>query len=105
MRFFFRCHGPFIIILLFVAICTAARASRLLSLPSTEQGRKYTGKVEATITGVLSQVGLPEGIEEEDAWNLMNLEDCGNADNKECSSRRMLTDAHLDYIYTQRHKP
>lgn len=35
---------------------------------------------------------------------LMGMEDCGNED-EECLKRRVLAEAHLDYIYTQHHKP
>ncbi|XP_071701399.1 putative phytosulfokines 6 [Rutidosis leptorrhynchoides] len=35
---------------------------------------------------------------------LMGIEECGTGD-EECLKRRVLADAHLDYIYTQRHKP
>lgn len=35
---------------------------------------------------------------------LMGLEECDEKD-VACQNRRMLADAHLDYIYTQQHKP
>ncbi|QCE05918.1 Phytosulfokine [Vigna unguiculata] len=35
---------------------------------------------------------------------LMGSEECYVKD-EGCSSRRMMVDAHLDYIYTQHHKP
>lgn len=34
---------------------------------------------------------------------LMCLEECENGD-RECFNRRVLAEAHLDYIYTQHHK-
>ncbi|KAJ4971603.1 hypothetical protein NE237_004702 [Protea cynaroides] len=44
-----------------------------------------------------------EGVD--DSWNqLMGMEDCGDGD-EECLKRRMVAEAHLDYIYTQHHKP
>ncbi|XP_030453696.1 putative phytosulfokines 6 [Syzygium oleosum] len=42
-----------------------------------------------------------------DLLNLMGMESdesCGDQD-EECLKRRMIADAHLDYIYTQNHKP
>lgn len=44
-------------------------------------------------------------------WNsnlqqLMGLEDCNSGDDdEECAKRRMVAEAHLDYIYTQHRKP
>lgn len=35
---------------------------------------------------------------------LMGVEDCENGD-EECLKRRIISEAHLDYIYTQHHKP
>ncbi|KAK1429182.1 hypothetical protein QVD17_11386 [Tagetes erecta] len=35
--------------------------------------------------------------------DVMGVEDCENEDD-ECLKRRVLVDAHLDYIYTQHHK-
>ncbi|XP_050243432.1 putative phytosulfokines 6 [Quercus robur] len=39
-----------------------------------------------------------------DISDLMGLEKCGDND-EECLQRRMIAEAHLDYIYTQHHKP
>lgn len=35
---------------------------------------------------------------------LMGMEECEKEDG-ECLKRRIITEAHLDYIYTQHHKP
>ncbi|XP_058223659.1 putative phytosulfokines 6 isoform X2 [Rhododendron vialii] len=45
--------------------------------------------------------------EEIDSLDLMGLEDCNSGDDdEECAKRRMVAEAHLDYIYTQhRNKP
>ncbi|KAH7671448.1 Phytosulfokine protein [Dioscorea alata] len=37
--------------------------------------------------------------------NLMELEKCETTGDEECMKRRMMDEAHLDYIYTQHHKP
>ncbi|CAD5178510.1 unnamed protein product [Musa acuminata subsp. malaccensis] len=42
------------------------------------------------------------GVEEEEPWNLMGMEACAGG-TEECLERRMMSEAHLDYIYTQRH--
>ncbi|XAR64633.1 hypothetical protein NMG60_11008384 [Bertholletia excelsa] len=52
-------------------------------------------------------VGMTDGdsslkIKEDDLSNLMGLEECGSRD-EECMKRRMVAEAHLDYIYTQHH--
>ncbi|KAK9921168.1 hypothetical protein M0R45_029690 [Rubus argutus] len=39
-----------------------------------------------------------------DPINLMGSEECDEKD-EECLKRRMVAEAHLDYIYTQHHKP
>ncbi|XP_022745373.1 putative phytosulfokines 6 [Durio zibethinus] len=49
------------------------------------------------------QAGLLTDIKE-DFSNLMGSEECYEKD-EECLKRRMIADAHLDYIYTQHHKP
>ncbi|KAL8039663.1 hypothetical protein ABFX02_10G050700 [Erythranthe guttata] len=43
-------------------------------------------------------------IQEEDFSSLMGLEECGDKD-EDCEKRRMVVEAHLDYIYTQHHRP
>ncbi|XP_038694718.1 putative phytosulfokines 6 isoform X2 [Tripterygium wilfordii] len=44
------------------------------------------------------------GVESSESMNLMGLDVCDNED-EECFKRRMMAEAHLDYIYTQHHKP
>ncbi|KAF3441716.1 hypothetical protein FNV43_RR15631 [Rhamnella rubrinervis] len=39
-----------------------------------------------------------------DLLDLMGSEGCEDKD-EECVNRRMIAEAHLDYIYTQHHKP
>ncbi|KAL7096682.1 hypothetical protein ACP275_10G094700 [Erythranthe tilingii] len=43
-------------------------------------------------------------IQEEDFSSLMGLEECGDKD-EDCEKRRMVVEAHLDYIYTQHRRP
>ncbi|WCJ41714.1 PHYTOSULFOKINE 3 PRECURSOR [Euphorbia peplus] len=37
--------------------------------------------------------------------DLMGLEVCENGEDEECLKRRIMSEAHLDYIYTQHLKP
>ncbi|BFG38694.1 hypothetical protein CerSpe_249680 [Prunus speciosa] len=39
-----------------------------------------------------------------DPIDLMGSEECDDRD-EECLKRRLIAEAHLDYIYTQNHKP
>ncbi|XP_077230473.1 PHYTOSULFOKINE 3 PRECURSOR [Tasmannia lanceolata] len=75
----------------------------LLSLHTTRGTRLLTPKQgkEEVIDSGFSQLGHSE---EDDPWKLMGLEDCDNGD-EECLKRRMLSEAHLDYIYTQHKNP
>ncbi|KAK2401076.1 putative phytosulfokine [Trifolium repens] len=41
----------------------------------------------------------------EDKEERMGSEECYDEKDEECSRRRMIAEAHLDYIYTQDHKP
>ncbi|KAL3839770.1 hypothetical protein ACJIZ3_024361 [Penstemon smallii] len=43
--------------------------------------------------------------QENDFSSLMGLEECEDKDDEACHKRRMVAEAHLDYIYTQHHKP
>ncbi|GMG98477.1 hypothetical protein Nepgr_000317 [Nepenthes gracilis] len=52
------------------------------------------------ITGRVSNVEE----EDDDLFKLMGMEVCENGE-EECLKRRMESEAHLDYIYTQHHRP
>ncbi|KAL5717134.1 Phytosulfokine precursor protein (PSK) [Ranunculus cassubicifolius] len=56
------------------------------------------------VSGGLFKDSVGEETEEDDTIDLMGVEYCGNGD-EECIKRRMVAEAHLDYIYTQQHKP
>ncbi|KAL3580933.1 hypothetical protein D5086_018768 [Populus alba] len=45
-----------------------------------------------------------EGTEDSELMNLTGSELCDGGD-EECLTRRIIAEAHLDYIYTQHHKP
>ncbi|XP_057779367.1 putative phytosulfokines 6 [Salvia miltiorrhiza] len=58
-------------------------------LPSQEQADKYN----------------PKNIQQDDSFSsLMGLEECSDKDER-CEKRRMVAEAHLDYIYTQHQHP
>ncbi|XP_057506502.1 putative phytosulfokines 6 [Actinidia eriantha] len=42
-------------------------------------------------------------MQEDDLFSLLGLEECEEKD-EDCIKRRVVAEAHLDYIYTQRHK-
>ncbi|XP_042504616.1 putative phytosulfokines 6 [Macadamia integrifolia] len=74
---------------------------------STVAARLPTEKQDEGMVKVdkLLQSGPLRTEEMDDSWSwLMGMEDCGNGD-EECLKRRMVAEAHLDYIYTQHHKP
>ncbi|KAK4281613.1 hypothetical protein QN277_013084 [Acacia crassicarpa] len=69
-------------------------ASARLILPSQdEQGVKAID-----VTNARSNTELNYDVQP------VESDECDNED-VECSERRMITEAHLDYIYTQHHKP
>ncbi|KAK7392566.1 hypothetical protein VNO78_21009 [Psophocarpus tetragonolobus] len=72
-------------------------SSRLLEPPKgPRQGEK---KVE------VNDNAIPQLFAElKDDMELIGSEECYMKD-EECISRRMMVEAHLDYIYTQHHKP
>lgn len=85
----------FFLLLIFFSLSTAS--ARILS---SKQGDQQDSKASWA-----AQAGaqLVE-IKEEDPLNLLELEKCDDKD-EECLNRRMAAEAHLDYIYTQHHKP
>ncbi|XP_073157913.1 putative phytosulfokines 6 [Henckelia pumila] len=63
-----------------------------------------SARLHPTHQGDSTEIKLDETISvEEDFSSLMGMEECGDKD-EECLKRRMVAEAHLDYIYTQRHK-
>ncbi|GMY25127.1 putative phytosulfokines 6 [Fagus crenata] len=84
-------HVFFIFVFL---LCSFLASARLLPPKQGDEGVKANGisHAAASFTDL------------EDISNLMGLEECGEND-EECLKRRMIAEAHLDYIYTQHHKP
>ncbi|KAI7984559.1 putative phytosulfokines 6 [Camellia lanceoleosa] len=89
-------HSIYVMFFIIFLVTTSQTVARFLA---TKQGEKETKLNEITTGGSLVEV------EENDSLNqLMGVEECQNRD-EDCLKRRMVAEAHLDYIYTQHHKP
>ncbi|PSS03153.1 Phytosulfokine-beta like [Actinidia chinensis var. chinensis] len=82
----------------------------LLFLITTSQPLAHSlaskqGEEELKLNEITTEVSLVEKQETDSSNTLMGLvEDCQSG-GEECLDRRMVAEAHLDYIYTQHHKP
>ncbi|XP_021289572.1 putative phytosulfokines 6 [Herrania umbratica] len=76
-------------------LCSYSTSARLLAQKQGEKELK---------ANQINQAGLLATDVKEDFSNLMGSEECYEKD-EECLKRRMIAEAHLDYIYTQHHKP
>ncbi|PON46016.1 Phytosulfokine [Parasponia andersonii] len=92
------------LLLLFLLLISSSKLSAIFL--TTKQGgleRERTPK-EIINGGSLQELEGSESVDE-----LMGLEDCGNGEHddaeEQCLKRRIIAEAHLDYIYTQHHKP
>ncbi|XP_043723771.1 putative phytosulfokines 6 [Telopea speciosissima] len=99
--FHFHSHLLLFLFLVLVFSRSAVAAARPLT---AKHGKMVAEMVK--VDNKLVQSGVLETEEvDDDSWkNLMGMEDCGNGD-EACLKRRMVAEAHLDYIYTQHHKP
>ncbi|KAL4353619.1 hypothetical protein GQ457_06G009830 [Hibiscus cannabinus] len=77
---------------LFFALLVCSSAYRLVP---HKQGEKEVKDKETIPPALVTDT-------KEDISNLMGSEDCNEKD-EECVRRRMIAEAHLDYIYTQHH--
>ncbi|KAJ8476904.1 hypothetical protein OPV22_020631 [Ensete ventricosum] len=87
-------HGsraPLVLLLLLAMI--------LLSVQNTAAASRFLRPLKPDHVKKMKDAG---GVEEEEPWNLMGMEACEDG-TQECLERRMMSEAHLDYIYTQRH--
>ncbi|KAL1557652.1 putative phytosulfokines 6 [Salvia divinorum] len=82
-----KIHSVSLLLILVFLITISHTSSRKLS-------SKQEIKTNKSVTG---------NGETDSFHNLMGIEECGNED-EECLNRRILADAHLDYIYTQNQK-
>ncbi|XP_074565094.1 phytosulfokines 5-like [Curcuma longa] len=93
-----RQSSPFfflLLLLLLLAFHTAAMASRVLRPPSAGQGEDKTTGPEEMKYEAVDELEFP--------WHNVGTEGCEHG-NEECLDRRVMYEAHLDYIYTQ-HRP
>ncbi|OVA04647.1 Phytosulfokine [Macleaya cordata] len=98
MKQSFHFHGLLFLLLILFSFSTFSTTSGRLLLP------KQVEK-EVNFNGSPQNSPILE-LEEKDAWELMGVEDCqSTGDEEECFKRRMISEVHLDYIYTQHHKP
>ncbi|KAG8387536.1 hypothetical protein BUALT_Bualt02G0031300 [Buddleja alternifolia] len=72
---------------------------------SHSSGRKLAAK-EGEADAKLSTMEPAVKMESVDSFDkVMGVEECENEEDEECLKRRVILEAHLDYIYTQHHKP
>ncbi|KAI3949979.1 hypothetical protein MKW92_017091 [Papaver armeniacum] len=94
-------HGVVVLLFLIISCFTTTTSGRALL---EKQGEDHH---DTNLTNGLANTNLLD-LEEKDTWKLMGMEDChesGDEKEEECLKRRMMAEAHLDYIYTQHHKP
>nr|CAN62427.1 hypothetical protein VITISV_034841 [Vitis vinifera] len=92
-----------LLFLVFLIFSSSSKSSARLLI--TKQGEEGV-KLKELINGVsLLEMEGNDSFEFCDTLQqLMGVEDCENGD-EECLKRRIISEAHLDYIYTQHHKP
>ncbi|KAL5741002.1 hypothetical protein ACOSP7_029875 [Xanthoceras sorbifolium] len=86
------------IFLFFVFLVLSYTISARHLLPEKQGDQK-----EVKANGIAHATTFKKDIKE-DLLNLMGSEECDEKD-EDCLKRRMIAEAHLDYIYTQHHKP
>ncbi|KAL9673588.1 hypothetical protein QQ045_029849 [Rhodiola kirilowii] len=93
-----KCYScAFLTLLLIFAYFSATSIQE--SMTSQDQGKMELNQVPKEVTISDSETGTNELLNE-----IMGMEVCHSKD-EECLARRMGAEAHLDYIYTQHHKP
>ncbi|KAK2655106.1 hypothetical protein Ddye_008158 [Dipteronia dyeriana] len=66
---------------------------------------KQDGSISQILTNGIAHATISKEAIREDLLNLMGSEDQCDEKDEDCLNRRMIAEAHLDYIYTQHHKP
>ncbi|XP_020231013.1 putative phytosulfokines 6 [Cajanus cajan] len=89
-------HLGALLLFLFFLVSSSKLSARPLIM---EQGRN-----RLKVNEVLGEDFVLELEGGQSLKQLMGVEDCNSGD-EECLQRRMTLEAHLDYIYTQHHKP
>ncbi|PKI35993.1 hypothetical protein CRG98_043622 [Punica granatum] len=89
-------HGIALMMLLLLILVVSHSSARLLK-PNFSGTNQFVILKKMLLFSRFDLIGLMGTADEE-------LEVCGEED-AECMKRRMTAEAHLDYIYTQHHKP
>ncbi|KAM3232054.1 putative phytosulfokine 6 [Capsicum chacoense] len=94
--------SSFLVFLIFLFVFfSPASSSRCLSTRNNEVLKeeviKINGKLSVPLYNSLEEMETTDSLDK-----LMGVEECGEEDG-ECLKRRVLAEAHLDYIYTQHH--
>ncbi|KAG4384633.1 hypothetical protein GLYMA_13G319200v4 [Glycine max] len=89
-------HLGALLFFLFFLVSSSKLSARPLT---TEQGRDRSKLNEVSGEDLVLELEGGESLKQ-----LLGVEDCKSGD-EECLQRRMTLAAHLDYIYTQHHKP
>ncbi|KNA09643.1 hypothetical protein SOVF_151690 [Spinacia oleracea] len=82
-----------IVILLCLVAFPTTSARLLVHKPADDQNHQISNAVP-----------IPKSQDKDSIDELMGLEICGNGD-EECLKRRLVSEVHLDYIYTQHQNP
>ncbi|XP_040991088.1 putative phytosulfokines 6 isoform X2 [Juglans microcarpa x Juglans regia] len=90
-------HFNALLLFLLILISISKISARSIA---TQKGQEKVKLNEISTSGGPDLVKL----ESSESMNLMGVEDCNEGD-EECFQRRIVSEAHLDYIYTQHHKP
>ncbi|KAJ7001658.1 putative phytosulfokines 6 [Populus alba] len=90
-------HYKALLLFLLVLVHSSELSARFLL---SKQGKEDLNLKEITSEGTFVETEGSELITNQ----LMGLEVCHSGD-EECFKRRIIAEAHLDYIYTQHHKP
>ncbi|KAG5584146.1 hypothetical protein MTR67_037946 [Solanum verrucosum] len=86
----------FLLSLMVLLLISYTTSARLLPTINSQENKKIESN------GIISNNPISSQVQE-DFNDLMGIEECEEKD-EVCFKRRMIAEAHLDYIYTQ-HKP
>ncbi|KAK9279963.1 hypothetical protein L1049_013647 [Liquidambar formosana] len=89
-------HSRALLLLLLFFISSSVTSSRPIAAKQEQEGVKLN---EITTGVSIVQMESNDSLDQ-----LMGMENCENED-EECLKRRIVSEAHLDYIYTQHRKP
>ncbi|KAF3455098.1 hypothetical protein FNV43_RR05546 [Rhamnella rubrinervis] len=89
-------YSAAILLFLLFIISSSKSSARFLETKQGEEDKK--------LNEIISGTSLLELESNEETADLMGIEECDKEDDK-CLKGRIMAEAHLDYIYTQHHKP